>query len=333
LSTGTLAANFPVMSTWELLTTNLLSPVVLAFVLGLVATLLKSDLKLPEQLYTSLSIYLLLAIGLKGGVALSHSSMGDIWRPAVVTVAMGSAVPLWCYLILRKLGKFSIADSAAVAAHYGSVSAVTFIASLAFAGAVGISVEGFMPALVALLEVPAIVIALLLATVLMGGNRPIGEVMHEVLTGRSIVLLLGGLAIGWIAGDTGWKQISPLFELPFRGVLMLFMLEMGMITATRLRDLRRVGLFLAVFGVVMPVINGAIGVWLGQLSGLSLGGATVLGTMAASASYIAAPAAVRIALPEANPGYYLAAALGVTFPFNIAIGIPLYYSLAKWMYA
>ena len=317
------------VSTLELVRFNLLSPIVLAFVLGIVATLVRSDLRFPEELYTALSIYLLLAIGLKGGVALSETPLAEFAGPALITLALGVAVPLWSYVILRRLGRFGVADAAALAAHYGSVSAVTFIASLAFVQAVGAPAEGFMPTLVALLEVPAIIIALLLARTQGGGGRGgWGEVLHEVLAGRSILLLLGGLIIGALAGKQGLKPVTPFFVDLFQGALTLFLLDMGMVAARRFGDLRRVGAFLLGFGVIMPVLHGALGVWLGSLVGLSLGGSTVLGVLAASASYIAAPAAVRIALPEANPSYYLTAALAITFPFNLTIGIPLYYALA-----
>ena len=316
------------MDAFELVRLNLLSPIVLAFVLGIVATLVRSDLRFPDELYTALAIYLLLAIGLKGGVALSETRLTELAGPALVTLGLGVAVPLWSYGILRRLGSFSIADSAALAAHYGSVSAVTFIASLAFVQAVGAPAEGFMPTLVAILEVPAIIIALLLARTQGGGRGSWGEVLHEVLAGRSILLLIGGLVIGALAGRAGMKPVAPFFVDLFQGALTLFLLDMGMVAARRFGDLRRVGPFLVAFGVVMPVLHGALGVWLGSLVGLSLGGSTVLGVLAASALYIAAPAAVRIALPEANPSFYLTGALAITFPFNLTVGIPLYYALA-----
>lgn len=311
---------------------NLLSPMVLAFVLGVVATLVRSDLKFPEELYTGLSIYLLLAIGLKGGAELSETPLGSFWAPALVTLLLGVTIPIVAYGILRRLGRFEVADAAALAAHYGSVSAVTFAAVQTFLETLKIPYEGFMPTLVALLEVPAIIIALLIARVALGQRGNWGEVIQELLAGKSILLLLGGLVIGVLAGKAGLAQVAPLFVDPFKGALTLFLLEMGMVAARRFRDLRKVGAFLIAFGVLMPVANGAVGIWLGSLAGLSAGGAVVLGTLAASASYIAAPAAVRIALPQANPSYYLTAALAITFPFNLAIGIPLYYGLSNLFY-
>ncbi len=321
------------MEILDLVRLNLLSPMVLAFVLGVIATLVHSDLKFPEELYIGLSIYLLLAIGLKGGAALSETPLASFLGPALVTLVLGVTIPIVAYVILRRLGRFEVADAAALAAHYGSVSAVTFAAVQTFLEALKVPYEGYMPTLVAVLEVPAIIVALLIARVAMGQGGNWGEVIRELLAGKSILLLLGGLTIGVLAGQAGLKQVAPLFVDPFKGALTLFLLEMGMVAARRLRDLRTVGVFLIGFGVVMPVASGIAGIWLGQLAGLSQGGAVVLGTLAASASYIAAPAAVRIALPQANPSYYLTAALAITFPFNLAIGIPLYYGLSGLFYS
>ena len=316
----------------ELVRANLLSPMVLAFLLGIFATLARSDLRIPEDLYSALSIYLLLAIGLKGGAALSETTLAAFWRPGLATLALGVSVPLWCYAALRRLGGFSVADAAALAAHYGSVSAVTFIASLAFLDAVGVRPEGFLPALVAVLEVPAIVLALLIARRHRGASEGgWSEALREIVTGKSIVLLLGGLAIGFASGARGIAEVKPFFVDPFKGALCLFLLEMGMTAARRFRDLPKVGAFLFAFAIAAPIANGALGVAVGTLAGLSMAGATVLGAMAASASYIAAPAAVRVGIPEANPAFYLTASLAITFPFNLTIGIPLYYAMAQWM--
>lgn len=323
------------MDALELVRLNLLSPIVLAFALGIVATLVRSDLKFPEELYASLSIYLLLAIGLKGGAELAKTSPAAFAGPAAATLALGVSIPLWTYLICRKLGRLSVADAAALAAHYGSVSVVTFIAAITFVGSVGLPAEGFMPTLVAVLEVPAIVVALVIARARMQGDAPRGSwgaILHEVLAGKSVLLLLGGLAIGYLAGETGLEKVSPLFVDLFQGALALFLLEMGMVAARRFRDFARVGPFLVTLGVALPVLHGALGVWLGAQAGLSVGGSTVLGVMAASASYIAAPAAVRIALPEANPSLYLTASLAITFPFNLTLGIPIQYAIARWVH-
>lgn len=320
------------MNTIELIRLNLFSPMVLAFVLGIIATRIRSDLKIPEALYTSLSIYLLLAIGVKGGAELSATPLNVFWGPAAATIFLGCSIPLWSYAILRRFGRFSVADAAAIAAHYGSVSVVTFSAGQTFLENLRLPFEGFMPTLVALLEIPAIVIALLIARMRSGQSGSWGRLMHELLTGRSILLLGGGLLIGLFSGKEGLNAVAPLFVDPFKGVLTIFLLEMGMVAAQRFDDLRKAGTFLIGFGIIMPIIHGMLGVSLGAFSGLSLAGSMLLGVMAASASYIAAPAAVRIALPQANPGYYLTAALAITFPFNLVIGIPLYYAFAEWIF-
>jgi hypothetical protein len=318
----------------ELVRANLASPMLLAFLLGVAATLVRSDLRFPEELYATLSIYLLLAIGLKGGVALSQTPPTELLLPAAAVVALGCAMPLWCTWILQRFGRFARADAAAIAAHYGSVSAVTFLAATAFLDGRGERYEGYAPALVALLEVPAIVVALLLArTERRGQDDSLGRALHEVLAGKSIVLLLGGLAIGAIAGETGSRPVAPLFSDLFRGALTLFLLDMGMVAARRLGDLARVGPFLVAFGILAPIAHAVLGAALARAVGMSQGGAVILAVLAASASYIAAPAAVRIALPQANPTYYLTASLAITFPFNLALGIPLYHEFCALLYA
>ncbi len=345
--------------TLDALAQNLLSPLVLAFALGVAASFLRSDLRLPDALYASLSIYLLFAIGLKGGVALSQTPLEVVALPALGTLALGIATPLVAFAVLRRL-RFGRADAGALAAHYGSVSAVTFLAAIAYVTAAGHAAEGFMPTLVALLEVPAIVVGLLLATARRGAasadstsnvdaanvdaagvgrggaasGRPAWRVaLHDVLTGRSIVLLVGGLVVGTLAGERGMAPVAPFFVAGFQGALTLFLLEMGIVAAARLRDLRAVGVRLVGFAIGMPLVHGALGVAVGQACGLGIGGSAVLGAMASSASYIAAPAAVRMALPEASPTLYLTAALGVTFPFNLALGLPLYLAFAVWLAA
>jgi hypothetical protein len=315
----------------EILLTNLLSPIVLAFALGIVAQLIRSDLSFPEPLYQALSIYLLLAIGLKGGAELSHTHWAVVLKPAFVTLLLGMLTPITSYVVLRKIGRMDRINAAAIAAHYGSVSAVTFIAAQTFGQLQGTPVEGFMPALVAMLEVPAIVVALMIVFLRSNHHGSWRDGLHEVLTGRSVVLLIGGLLIGYLSGMEGLKQVEPFFVSGFKGALTLFLLEMGLVAARRLRDLRKVGAFLIGFGILMPIVHGVLGVVLGSWAGLSEGGSAVLGAMVASASYIAAPAAVRISIPEANPTYYLTASLGITFPFNLTLGIPLYFALAHWI--
>lgn len=309
------------MDTTALALANLTSPMVLAFALGLAAALAGTDLRLPDPVHSAISTYLLLAIGMKGGVAISVAGLGTVLLPAAAALALGSAIPLWSFAILAGPMRLSRVDAAALAAHYGSVSAVTFVAATAWLDAAGRPYEGFMPALVALMEVPAIVIALALARDRAG---PMATALHEILLGRSVLLLAGGVAIGWLSGPRGYRAVEPLFGTLFQGFLVLFLLDMGAIAARRLRDLRRAGPAIAGFAILAPLAHGALGAGFGVLIGLSPGGAMVLGTLAASASYIAAPAAVRVALPEANPTLYLTASLGITFPFNLLAGLPIY---------
>jgi len=315
----------------DALLSNFASPVVLAFGLGILAKLVRSDLEIPRPLYQALSIYLLLAIGLKGGVALSETSLDQFAFPGLVTLGLGLVTPLSAFVVLRFLGKLDLVNASAIAAHYGSVSAVTFIASITYMQAIGMEPEGFMPTLVAILEVPGIVVALLIPNLLGQGKGSLKKALHEVLTGSSIVLLVGGLIIGFVAGPDKFTSVSPFFVSGFQGALVLFLLELGMVTAKRLTDLRNVGWFLVGFGIFVPILHGFFAVWLGLMAGLSVSGAAVLAAMISSGSYIAAPAAVRIALPRANPTYYLTASLGITFPFNITLGIPLYAEMANWM--
>ena len=315
----------------ESLLSNFASPVVLAFTLGIAAKLLKSDLEIPKPLYQGLSIYLLLAIGLKGGVELSKTSLDTFIGPASVTLLLGILTPLIAYAILRYLGRMDMINSSAIAAHYGSVSAVTFIAAISYVESLGYSPEGFLPTLVALLEVPGIIVALIIPQLSNSGNGSFKKALHEVVTGSSIILLLGGLLIGFVAGPVKFESVQPFFVSGFQGALVLFLLELGMVTARRLSDLKKVGVFLLSFGILVPILHGLLAIWLGLMVGLSVAGATVLAAMVSSGSYIAAPAAVRIALPKANPSYYLTASLGITFPFNITIGIPIYYLIATSM--
>lgn len=318
---------------FDLVAANLATPVVLAFALGIVAAAVRSDLKIPEEIYAALSIYLLLSIGLKGGAALAATPLATVVLPLLATLALGLATPTWCFAALRGLGRFSVEDSAAIAAHYGSVSVVTFIAAMGFVERAGYPAEAFMATLVVALEIPGIVVALLIARRSGRDAVGLGKALAEIFSGRSILLLLGGVVIGAISGTRGLAEVKAFFVDPFKGALCLFLLELGIVTGRRMRDVRRVGPFLLAFGIGAPLINGALGVLLGRFAGLPIGGAAVLGAMASSASYIAAPAAVRLALPAANPAYYLTASIGITFPFNLAFGIPLYFALARWIYS
>jgi len=316
----------------EILRTNFLSPLTLAFALGLFARVVKSEFSLPKDIYTGLGAYLLFSLGLKGGVELARASFDAILVPALVTLTLGGVRPVTSYFILRKFGKLNPSDSAGIAAHYGSVSAVTFIAALTFVQRMGEPVEGFLPTLLALLEAPGIQVALAIGTLQLANRESsTQEVFREILTNRTMVLLVGGLAVGFFMAPEGWSEVSPFFEGLFKGALVLFLLEMGVVAGARLGDLRKVGPFLLAFGVGVPLVHGVLGVVVGDWAGLSVGGATVLGTMSASASYIAAPPAVRMALPEANPTLSLTAALVITFPFNLLVGIPIYFQVAHWI--
>jgi tryptophan-rich sensory protein len=318
----------------EAIQTNLLSPAVLFFVLGVIAALTKSDLKFPEPLYVGLTIYLLVAIGFKGGVAISEAGLAKVWLPAVAAMLLGALIPLWTYPVLRFGGKLPGVDAAAIAAHYGSVSAVTFIAATNYLHAVQQPFENYATAFLAVMESPAILVGVVLGKLAMKKSgedsaASLRTAAHEALFGRSIFLLVGALIVGALSGPAGMKKVEPFFVGPFQGVLALFLLEMGLVAGRRLGDLRKVGAFLLGFGIVVPLVNGALGVLLGQATGLSAGGAALLGVLAASASYIAAPAAIRLSLPEANPTLYLTSSLAITFPFNITLGIPLYLALAR----
>jgi len=306
-----------------------MDPVVLFFLLGLVARIARSDLRLPEAMYDALAIYLLLAIGLKGGVQLAQQPLATVLPQALAAIALGAAIPLLLFPLLR--ARLPRPDAASIAAHYGSVSVVTFAVATSFLAARKIDAESHMPLMVALMEAPGIVVGIVLARA--GGGQRIawGPLAHEVLFGKSVLLLLGGLVIGALVGPEGSRPIAPLFTDLFKGVLALFLLEMGLVAGGRVGDLRRAGPFLLAFGVGAPLALGVLGALVGQAIGLSLGGTTLLATLAASASYIAAPTAMRIAVPEANPALSIGVALGITFPFNIFVGIPLYLQYARWL--
>lgn len=322
------------MSGLDLLATNFLSPIVLSFVLGAIAGFLRSELELPEAILKMLSIILLFSIGISGGRELARVSFSDVAGLIMATIAITILIPTLTYLVLRRLGGFDIANAAAVAAHYGSVSTATFFASLSFARAMNTPAEGYLTAMVAIMEF-AVIYALGLARWAKGragGGTALGGLLMDTLRGRGILLLTGGMVIGALASDAQYAQISPFYEQMFRGFLMLFLLEMGMTAARQIRGFASVGRFMTAFGILAPLIFGTMGVTAGWALGLSLGGAFVFGAVCASASFIDAPAACRAALPEANPGIYLTASLGVTLPFNLLVGIPLYYNYAAWFY-
>jgi len=314
---------------------TLLDPLFLFFLVGFVGGVLRSELKLPEAIYHLLSTYLLLAIGLKGGVQLAKASASEVALPALAALVLGVVMAVVVFLIAGKLGRLPRADAAAFAAHYGSTSAVTFAAVLATLARDNTPHEGFLPVLLVIMEIPAILIAIFLHRLGTPAAKGAGygTVVHEVMLNRSVFLLLAGMLVGLAAGPGRFAPFEVLFVSAFKPILAFFVLEMGLLAAHHIPELRKSGIFVAAAAVGVPLIGGALGGWAGLLAGLSPGGATVLATLTASASYIAAPAAVRVAIPEANTGLCVAAALGITFPFNLSIGIPLYTWWANWLAA
>lgn len=308
---------------------NLISPMTLCFVLGVVAVAVRSDLALPEPVARFLSLYLMLAIGLKGGAELAQAPMAAALPAFAAGLLLTLAIPFWVYLALRRLTGRTAADCAAFAAHYGSVSAVTFIAATAFLDSAGIAYGSHATALLALMEAPAIVVAIMLARHAEGGAASASGVLGRTLSSKSVVLLAGGLAIGAIVGPAGLQPVKPLFVDLFRGLLCLFMLDLGLQAARQGAAIRQAAPMILVLGVAVPLVNAALGLALASVIGLSVGEATILATLAASASYIVAPAAIRSALPEADAGLALTAALAVTFPFNLLVGLPLYLGAAR----
>lgn len=314
----------------SILVDNILTAPVIAFVVALIATLLRFDLRIPDALYPILSTFLLLAIGIKGGKALSESSPAELWQPLLASIAIGVITPLIAYALFRKTAKLDITNAAALAAHYGSVSAVTFTVLLSTLDSQKITYEGYVSGLLAVLEIVGIVVALFLAHKF-SADTDWKSGLSEVVRGKSIAFLVAGLLIGLIVGPDRLAPTDPLFVGLFSGALTLFLIELGAIAANRLRDLDGAGLRVVILAIVVPLINGSIGAALGSAAGMSVGGVAVMATLAASASYIAAPAAIRIALPDANPGIYVTASLGITFPFNLIVGIPLYIEIAEYL--
>ena len=307
---------------------NLLTAPVIAFLVALIATLLRFDVRLPESLYPILSTFLLLAIGIKGGRALAASSFSEIWAPLIAAIVLGVVTPLVAYFLLRILGRVNVINAAALAAHYGSVSAVTFTVLIATLDNQNVTYEGFAAGLLAVLEIVGIIIALFMARGA-AGDSSWKDALVEVVRGRSIALLVAGLFIGAIVGGDRLAPTDPLFVGLFAGALTLFLIELGVIAAERLRDIADAGVRVVLLAIAIPLINGFLGALAGTAAGLSTGGVAVMATLAGSASYIAAPAAVRIALPSASPGLYVTASLGVTFPFNLTLGIPYYIAIAN----
>ncbi|WAT18322.1 sodium-dependent bicarbonate transport family permease [Aurantiacibacter sp. MUD11] len=308
----------------------LTSPVVLFFVLGLLAAFARSDLAIPEAIAKGMSLYLMAAIGLKGGIEVAESGLdGTVLAALAAGIGAGFIMPIYAYWVLKGFGKLDRTNAGAVAAHYGSISVVTFVTAVEILSAQGQPPAGFMVAVMASMESPAILAGLLLARGLGSKDGRSGkEMLHEVLFNASVVLLLGAFVIGMIAGPTGFADVRPFFDGLFKGILCLFLLDMGLIAARRIMDNRAVTWRLALIAIALPLVNGAIGTVLGVGIGLDTGSAAALGVLCASASYIAVPAAMRLALPEADPGIYLTMSLSITFPFNVLVNISLISMLA-----
>ena len=315
----------------SLAATNLLSPIILSFALGVAAALARSDLNIPEAVAKGMSIYLLFAIGFKGGVSVAdHGIDGTLALSLLAGIVLSAALPLIAFALLQVMGNLSRLDAAAVAAHYGSISIVTFVAATSVLSSSGIASEGYMVAVAAAMEAPAILSALWLISRGGDARRMDNDLLREIMLNGSIVLLVGSFFIGWITGVDGMTKIEAFIVSPFQGVLCLFLLDMGLVAGRGLRTSSGVlppGVL--AFGVVMPLVGATCGLAAGLLLGVSTGGVALFMVLSASASYIAVPAAMRVALPEANPSIYLTLSLGVTFPFNLTLGIPIYVAVAS----
>lgn len=315
----------------DLAAANLISPIILSFALGLLAAFARSDLTIPEAVAKGMSIYLLFAIGFKGGASVAaHGVNGTLLLAVGAGVILSFGLPLIAFALLKVMTNLSKTDAAAVAAHYGSISIVTFVAATSVLEGRMIDAEGYMVAVAAAMEAPAILSALWLVSRSGTGGKMEDGLMREIMLNGSIVLLVGAFTIGMITGEKGLAEIAPFIVSPFKGVLCLFLLDMGLIAGRGLRSAKGVvTLPIVAFGVVMPLIGASLGLAAGLLIGLSTGGILLMMVLAASASYIAVPAAMRVALPQANPAIYLTLSLGITFPFNLTLGIPLYLTVAQ----
>jgi hypothetical protein len=323
------------------LVSNLLSPMILFFFLGFAAASARSDLSIPESVAKALAIYLMLAIGFKGGVAVNaHGLEGSLVATLAIAAVLSFVLPFAAFALLRAATGTPPLDAAAVAAHYGSISIVTFVTATEFLKGLDVVYEGYLVAAAAVMETPAIISGLWLAARHMGDgnagpshgrNLLSGQLAREIFLNGSVVMLVGAFLIGVLTGETGMTDIRAFVEVPFKGVLCLFLLDMGLVAAHRLKQGGIPGLRLVAFAIYMPLIGAAAGVVGGLLAGLGTGGITLLAVLSASASYIAVPAAMRLALPQANPALYLTLSLAITFPFNVAVGIPIYFAAARWV--
>jgi hypothetical protein len=315
-------------SSWDIALTNLTSVAVLVFVFGFLAARMKSDVRIPEPIYQIISIYLLFGIGLKGGFSLHSVTFEDFFAPALGTIVIGILIPFIAFVTLRFIKTLSDVDRGSIAAHYGSTSLVTFSAGLLFLENNVIEVEGFATALLTLLEIPGLIVGIFLGTRSLRSEVRWRETLVEVLLGRTVLLLGGGLLIGAITTHAGYEKVAPFFVDLQNGILVLFLLHLGFLAGNNWNEIRDVGPKMILFAIIFPVFAGFIGALVGTWTGLSVGGTAILALLSASASYIAAPAAVTIAMPRANGSLALMSSIGVTFPFNLIVGIPLFYQCA-----
>lgn len=312
---------------------NILNPPVLFFFLGMIAVFAKSDLEIPQPLPKLFSLYLLLAIGFKGGYELSESGLNNqVIVTLMAAIIMASIVPIYSFFILKiKLDNY---NAAAIAAAYGSISAVTFITASSFLEKLHIEYGGHMVAALALMESPAIIVGLILVRVFAAkkdSDEPFSwrVVLREAFLNGSVFLLVGSVVVGMLTGEKGWEKLQPFTQGIFYGALTFFLLDMGLVAARRIKELKKSGSFLIGFSVLMPVFNAIIGILIAKVLGFEEGNALLFAVLCASASYIAVPAAMRLTVPEANPSLYVSMALALTFPFNIIVGIPLYLEIIK----
>lgn len=317
---------------------NLLSPFVLYFALGAAAALVRSDLTIPESISKALALYLMLAIGFKGGASLVGMSAPELAVSILTAIILSAGMPFVAFGLIRSLTSLDVRNAAAVSAHYGSVSIVTFVAATGYLATLAVPFEAQIVVMLAVMETPAIVSGLLLARRATTPGAAAGatpllsrQVLHEVCFSGGVVLLGGSFLIGSVTGQAGLAMMAPLIEAPFKALLAVFLLDMGLLVGRRLREFAGVGWPVAAFGLYMPLIGGAFGALAGSALGLSTGGLTLLMVLTASASYIVVPAAMRLSLPQANPSIYVTLALGISFPFNLIVGIPVYYRVAQWL--
>jgi len=315
---------------YNLLLNNLTNPTLLFFVLGIVATILKSDLEIPASTSKFISLYLLFAIGFKGGQELAHSGLNrEIVITLILCMSMAAFVPLYTFYVLKR--KVSIQNAGAIAATYGSVSAVTFVTATLFLEGLKVSFGGHMVAAMALMEAPAIIIGVMLMRSYGGGTTKTSfkDILRESLTNGSVIMITGSLVIGMISDVKGAEGIKPFTTDIFKGFLAIFLLEMGMVAARRFKAFRNYSGFVSVFAIAIPIINGLLAIAITHFFTIAPGNRLLVAILASSASYIAVPAAMKQAAPDADPGLYIPMALGLTFPFNITFGMPLYWMLIQ----